>query len=111
MKGIALFMSVIAPLVMASTASAELRVAASGRDVTPEKMLPVSGVGLEVRRLRPRNKGKLMTRALVLENGKTQVAIVSEPFLGFPAALGAKVRAAGQGHSGLEHPYRRHTRA
>ena len=33
-------------------------------------------------------------RALVLEEGSTRIAIVSSDFLGFPAALGNKVREA-----------------
>src|SRR6185503_3255825 len=42
-------------------------------------------------------EGELTVRALVIEEGGTRIAIVSSDFLGFPAALGNKVRAAVKG--------------
>src|SRR5205823_6260100 len=43
-----------------------------------------------------RKQGELTVRALVMEEGTNRVAIVSSDFLGFPAVLGNKVRAAVQ---------------
>ncbi|MBI5093872.1 MAG: hypothetical protein HZB26_15715 [Candidatus Hydrogenedentes bacterium] len=78
-------------IAFAGTAHAEFRAAAAGRDVTPEKMLPVSG-GAGPSSPATKKQGQLITRALVLDNGKTRVAIVDEPFLGFPASLCDRVR-------------------
>jgi len=70
---------------------AVFRAAIAVRDVTPEKLLPVSGgIGPS----RPVNKmiGKLTVRALVIENGDARMAICSTDFLGFCGVLCAKVR-------------------
>ncbi len=61
------------------------------RDVTPEKMLPVSG-GVGPSRPVTRKIGALTVRALVLENSGVRVAICSTDFLGFPGVLCDKVR-------------------
>ena len=66
------------------------------RDVTPEKLLPVSG-GVGASQPVTRKIGQLTVRALVLENDGTRVAMCSTDFLGFPAVLGNKVRARVQG--------------
>ena len=66
------------------------------RNVTPEPLLPVSG-GVGPSHAVTRKEGELTVRALVLEQDGTRVAIVSADFLGFPALLGNRVRAAVQG--------------
>ncbi len=62
------------------------------RDVTPEKLLPVSG-GVGPSDPVTRKIGRLTVRAMVLENEGTRVAICSVDFLGFPGVLCNKVRA------------------
>jgi hypothetical protein len=72
------------------------RAAIAVRDVTPEKLLPVSG-GVGPSAPVTRKIGQLTVRALVLENGGTRIAICSTDFLGFPGVLGNKVRRRVQG--------------
>lgn len=67
------------------------RAAIAVRDVTPEKLLPVSG-GVGPSRPVTRQIGRLTVRALVLENDGTRVAICSTDFLGFPGVLCDRVR-------------------
>ena len=90
---VAIFIMVTAALNIACPASADnFRAAIAIRDVTPKTLMPVSGgVGPSA----PTNRviGKLTVRALVLESGKTRVALCSVDFLGFPAALCDQVRA------------------
>jgi len=66
------------------------------RDVTPEKMLSVSG-GIGASQPVTHKIGQLTVRALVLENDGTRVAICSTDFLGFPSVLGNKVRSRVRG--------------
>src|SRR6266436_4121949 len=73
--------------------AAEFRAGIAVRNVTPDPLLPVSG-GVGPSHKVTRKEGELTVRALVLEQDNTRVAIVSADFLGFPAALGNKVRAA-----------------
>jgi len=68
------------------------RAAVALRDVTPEKLLPVSG-GVGPSQPVTRKIGQLTVRALVLENNGTRVALCSTDFLGFPSVLGNKVRS------------------
>ena len=75
------------------------RAAAAVRTVTPDPLLPVSG-GVGPSHPVTQKVGELTVRALVLEEGTTRVALVSADFLGFPAALGNKVRAAVKGIPG-----------
>jgi hypothetical protein len=77
-------------------ASAAFRAGISVRNVTPEPLLPVSG-GVGPSHPVTRKQGDLTVRALVFEDGTNRVAIVSADFLGFPAALGDKVRAGVKG--------------
>ena len=72
------------------------RAAIAVRDVTPDKLLPVSG-GVGPSTPVTRKIGQLTVRALVLENEGTRVAICSTDFLGFPSVLGNKVRSRVQG--------------
>ena len=62
------------------------------RTVTPDPLLPVSG-GMGPSNPVTNKLGDLTVRALVLESGETKVAICSADFLGFPSALGDKIRA------------------
>lgn len=77
----------------ALNAPAQFRAAIAVRVVTPDPLLPVVG-GIGPSHPVTRKEGDLTVRALVLEQGPTRVAIVSSDFLGFPAVLGNKVRAA-----------------
>jgi hypothetical protein len=72
---------------------AELRAGIAVRTVNPDPLLPVSG-GVGPSHPVTRRQGDLTVRALVLEQPGTLVAIVSADFLGFPAGLGNRVRAA-----------------
>lgn len=80
-------------------AAGEFSAAIAVRVVTPDPLLPVSG-GVGASHAVTRKEGELTVRALVLEEGGTRVAIVSADFLGFPAILGNKVRAAVKGIPG-----------
>lgn len=77
---------------LALPALAEFRAGIAVRVVTPDPLLPVSG-GIGPARPARETKGDLTVRALVLDDGATRLAIVSADFLGFPAALGDRVRA------------------
>ena len=83
-------------LLLGSPVLGAFRAAVAVRDVTPEKLLPVSG-GVGASQPVTRKIGQLTVRALVLENDGTRVALCSTDFLGFPAVLGNKVRARVQG--------------
>src|SRR5215510_10187515 len=74
-------------------AAADFRAGMAVRVVTPDPLLPVSG-GVGPSHPVTRKEGDLTVRALVLEQEGTRVAIVSADFLGFPAVLGNRVRAA-----------------
>lgn len=78
-------------LLLVAPAFGAFRAAIAMRDVTPEKMLPVSG-GVGPSNPVSRKIGKLTVRALVLEQGQTRVAICSTDFLGFPGVLCERVR-------------------
>src|SRR5262245_40442295 len=75
------------------TCFAEFRAGIAFRNVTPDPLLPVSG-GVGPSHKVTRKEGDLNVRALVFEQDNTRIAIVSADFLGFPAVLGNKVRAA-----------------
>ena len=89
-KLLVLFVSLI---VCVFNCAAEFRAGIAVRVVTPDPLLPVSG-GVGPSHRVTRKEGELNVRALVLEQENTRVAIVSADFLGFPATLGNKVRAA-----------------
>ncbi len=72
--------------------AADFRAAIAVGIVTPDPLLPISG-GVGPSRPVSSKEGDLTVRAMVLEQGGTRVAFVSSDFLGFPAALGNKVRA------------------
>jgi len=79
--------------VSALDAAAAFRAGIAVRNVTPDPLLPVSG-GVGPSAPVTRKAGDLNVRALVFEQDGTRVAIVSADFLGFPAQLGNRVRAA-----------------
>ena len=72
---------------------AAFRAGIATRNVTPDPLLPVSG-GVGPSKPAREKQGELTVRAMVLDDGSTRVAWVSGDFLGFPAVLGNKVRAA-----------------
>jgi len=74
-------------------AAAAFRAGTAVRTVTPDPLLPVIG-GVGPSHPVTRMEGELTVRALVLEEDTNRVAIVSSDFLGFPRALGDRVRAA-----------------
>lgn len=81
--------------VMGAAAGA-LRAGIAVRVVTPDPLLPLSG-GVGASEPAVRKEGELTVRALVLADADTTVALVSTDFLGFPAALGDRVRAKVRG--------------
>jgi hypothetical protein len=83
---------VLPSLLLGGPAFGAFRAASAVRDVTPEKLLPVSG-GVGPSEPVTRKIGQLTVRALVLENDGTRVAICSTDFLGFPGVLCNKVRS------------------
>lgn len=91
-----LLLSCLFIVCLANTAFAEFRAGIAVRVVTPEPLLPVSG-GMGPSKPSKEKAGELNVRALVLADDATKVAIVSADFLGFPAALGNKVRAQVKG--------------
>jgi hypothetical protein len=82
--------------VSALDAAAAFRAGIAVRNVNPDPLLPVSG-GVGPSHPVTRREGDLTVRALVFEQEGTRVAIVSADFLGFPAVLGNRVRAAVKG--------------
>lgn len=84
----------------AVSALAELKAGIASENVTPDPLLPVSG-GVPGPGENPPpakvKQGELETRALVIENSGTKIAIVSVPYLGFSSTLGNKVRAQVKG--------------
>ncbi|MCO5241027.1 MAG: hypothetical protein M9904_13335 [Chitinophagaceae bacterium] len=72
--------------------SQTFKAAAAVRVITPDPLLPVSG-GIGTPKPATIKQGDLYVRALVLEKGKTRVAIVNIDNLGWPSVLGNKSRA------------------
>jgi hypothetical protein len=68
-----------------------LKAGAALRVITPEKLLPISG-GVGIPKKPVGKKGDLFARALVLEKGKTRIAIVSIDNLGWPSVLANRSR-------------------
>jgi hypothetical protein len=69
-----------------------LSAGAAVRIITPDPLLPVSG-GFGPTKPATEKRGELTARALVLRNGDTTIAVVVLDVLGFPSALGDRVRA------------------
>ena len=74
------------------TQAQSFKAGAAVRIITPDPLLPVSG-GIGIPKPAKIKEGELYARALVLEKGKTRIAIVSIDNLGWPAVLGDKSRA------------------
>lgn len=84
----------LSTLLLHPTSQAQtLRAGFGSRSVTPNPLLPVSG-GLGPTSPTSRAEGDLQVTALVLEQGTNHVAFVGVDFLGFPAALGNRIRKA-----------------
>lgn len=75
-----------------SSHSQNFKAGAALRVITPDPLLPVSG-GVGTPNPVTQKQGDLFVRAMVVESGKTKVAIVGIDNLGWPAALGDKSRA------------------
>jgi hypothetical protein len=88
--------AVLLCLLFAGSVPGAFRAAVAVRDVTPQKLLPVSG-GVGASQPVTREIGRLTVRALVLEDDDTRVAICSTDFLGFPGVLCNRVRSRVQG--------------
>ena len=69
-----------------------LSAGAAVRVITPDPLLPVSG-GFGPTKPTSEKRGELTARALVLREGDTTVGVVVLDVLGFPSALGDRVRA------------------
>ncbi|MDG3003316.1 hypothetical protein [Paludisphaera mucosa] len=92
-RGLALAVGVSILLVAASApASAEILAGAAVRVITPNPLLPVSG-GMGPTKPALEKRGDLTARALVFRKGDVSVGVVGLDLLGFPAALGDRVRA------------------
>jgi hypothetical protein len=83
-------------LSLISLVASDFRAGIAIRNVTPDPLLPVVG-GIGAGAPVTNKAGDLTVRALVLQEGRTRVAIVSSDFLGFPSILGNKVRASVKG--------------
>jgi len=70
--------------------SAQFKVGAASRVITPDPLLPVSG-GMGPTRPATKKLGELTVRAVVVEQNATKVAIVSVDALGFPSVLVQRV--------------------
>jgi hypothetical protein len=86
-----LFLCVITACATVCSQAQELKVGAAIRIITPDPLLPVSG-GIGTPKKTIQKKGDLFARAIVLEKGKTRIAIVSVDNLGWTAALGNRCR-------------------
>jgi hypothetical protein len=73
-------------------ARAEIQAGAAVRVITPDPLLPVSG-GIGIPNPTREKRGQLTARAVVLRKGDIKIAIVALDLLGFPSALGDRVRA------------------
>src|SRR2546421_798820 len=88
-----LFAFVFCTIACGCSGAADFRAGIAIRNVTPDPLLPVSG-GVGPSHLTTQKAGELTVRALVFERDGARVAICSADFLGFPAALGNRVREA-----------------
>lgn len=85
------FIFIVLMFAMTPASFGQLRAGAAKRVITPDPLLPISG-GMGPTAAAREKKGDLMARAVVLAQGETRLAIVSIDALGFPAALGDRVR-------------------
>ncbi|APW62588.1 hypothetical protein [Paludisphaera borealis] len=73
-------------------AKGEIQAGASVKVITPNPLLPVSG-GMGPTHPAREKRGELTARALVFRKGDVTVGVVALDLLGFPSALGDRVRA------------------
>ncbi len=73
-------------------ARAGLEVGAAVRKITPDRFLPVSG-GMGAPNPSHEKRGELTARALVVRKGDVTIGVVALDLLGFPSALGDRLRA------------------
>lgn len=78
-------------LLQGSFALGQIEVGTGMRVITPDPLLPVSG-GLGPTTPTREKRGELTARAMVVQSGKTRVAIVGLDLLGFPSVLGDRAR-------------------
>ncbi len=83
---------VVLILLIPQSASADFRVGAALRVITPDPLLPISG-GMGPTSPATGKQGDLTARAVVFEQGETRVAVVSVDLLGFPSVLCDRARA------------------
>src|SRR5438876_9245426 len=83
-------------LVEIPCARGELQVGAAVRIITPNPLLPVSG-GMGRPNPTKEKRGELTARAIVFRKNDVSVAVVALDLLGFPSALGDRVRAKVRG--------------
>lgn len=69
-----------------------LQVGTAMKVITPDPLLPISG-GMGPTEPATKKHGELTVRAIVVDSGEVVMGIVSIDALGFPAALGDRVRA------------------
>lgn len=81
-------LSAFAPLLP----QARFEAGAARRNITPDPLLPVSG-GMGTPRPATTKLGELTARALTLRSGEESVAVAVVDLIGFPSALGNRVRA------------------
>jgi hypothetical protein len=74
------------------TARAGLEVGTGVRNITPDPLLPVSG-GMGIPRPTKEKRGELTARAIVFRKGDVSVGMVVIDTIGFPSALGDRIRA------------------
>ena len=87
-----LILALLSLLTIAVIQAGEFQAGVAVRTVTPSPLLPVSG-GMGPSNAATEKRGELSVRAFALGDEKTQLVIVASDFLGFPAALGDRVRA------------------
>ncbi len=81
----------VAPGARAAQKVGSLKAAAGKVDITPERPAYIAGYGQN--RLSLDAHDRLMARCLVLESGKTRIAIVSCDLIGIPRYEGQRIRA------------------
>jgi hypothetical protein len=84
--------SFCAAIAGAPARAGELQVGAAMRVITPNPLLPVSG-GMGAPNPTREKKGDITARAVVFRSGDVSIAVVSLDVIGFPSALGDRIRA------------------
>lgn len=92
MPKIRIFCLLLFSFFLHTAAGQEFKAGAAVVVITPNPLLPVSG-GIGIPKPSTQKQGELYARALVLEKGKTRVAIVNVDNLGWSSILGDRSRA------------------